>query len=159
METLWTNRYGLARYRLLQCVTGRSASKLPLDFGGLCPDGMDDEGPPLGSRKSRSSGILLEQEAGATAADVCRKHGTSGGTFYTWNAKYGGMDFLSEERGIGHQGRDVPGCVVDDRESTEAVVRSAHRARGGVPARRHRGSARPAAAVHLRQCHRVRVCW
>jgi hypothetical protein len=57
---------------------------------------MDDEGPPLGSRKSRSSGILLEQEAGATAADVCRKHGTSGGTFYTWNAKYGGMDFLGD---------------------------------------------------------------
>jgi putative transposase len=36
--------------------------------------------------------ILREQEAGAKTADVCRKHGISGATFYKWKAKFGGMD-------------------------------------------------------------------
>ena len=36
--------------------------------------------------------ILREQEAGAKTADVCRKHGISTATFYSWKAKFGGMD-------------------------------------------------------------------
>ena len=36
-------------------------------------------------------GILTEHDAGATCADLCRKHGMSEGTFYAWKAKYGGM--------------------------------------------------------------------
>ena len=36
--------------------------------------------------------ILKEHEAGMTTADVCRKHGISGATFYKWKAKFGGMD-------------------------------------------------------------------
>ena len=35
--------------------------------------------------------ILRESEAGATNADVCRKHGISNNTFYNWRQKYGGM--------------------------------------------------------------------
>lgn len=42
-------------------------------------------------------GILKEQEAGATTADVCRRHGISSATFYKWKAKYGGLD-VSEAR-------------------------------------------------------------
>lgn len=42
-------------------------------------------------------GILKEHQAGATAADVCRKHGISDATFYTWRSKYGGME-VSEAR-------------------------------------------------------------
>ena len=42
-------------------------------------------------------GILKEHQAGATAADLCRKHGISDATFYTWQSKYGGMD-VSEAR-------------------------------------------------------------
>jgi putative transposase len=41
--------------------------------------------------------VLREQEAGAKTADVCRKHGISGATFYKWKAKYGGME-VSEAR-------------------------------------------------------------
>jgi len=36
-------------------------------------------------------GVLREQEAGATTAEVCRRHGISEQTFYRWKAKYGGM--------------------------------------------------------------------
>ena len=42
-------------------------------------------------------GILREQEDGVAAADVCRKHGISGATFYRWKSKFGGMD-VSEAR-------------------------------------------------------------
>jgi len=37
-------------------------------------------------------GILKEHQAGATAADLCRKHGVSDTTFYKWRSKYGGME-------------------------------------------------------------------
>lgn len=36
--------------------------------------------------------ILREQEAGATTAEVCHKHGISSATFYAWKAKFGGME-------------------------------------------------------------------
>lgn len=42
-------------------------------------------------------GILREQESGVATADVCRKHGISGATFYKWKSKFGGMD-VSEAR-------------------------------------------------------------
>ncbi len=41
--------------------------------------------------------VLREQEAGATTADVCRRHGISSATFYAWKAKYGGLE-VSEAR-------------------------------------------------------------
>lgn len=42
-------------------------------------------------------GILKEHQAGATAADLCRRHGISDATFYTWRSKYAGME-VSEAR-------------------------------------------------------------
>lgn len=35
--------------------------------------------------------ILKEAEAGAKTPELCRKHGISSNTFYTWRSKYGGM--------------------------------------------------------------------
>ena len=43
-------------------------------------------------------GILREQEAGASTADVCRKHGISSATFYKWKAKYGGLEVSDARR-------------------------------------------------------------
>lgn len=37
-------------------------------------------------------GVLKEHQAGMTAAELCRKHGISDATFYTWRSKYGGME-------------------------------------------------------------------
>lgn len=42
--------------------------------------------------------ILREQESGAKTADVCRKHGISGATFYKWKAKFGGMNVSDARR-------------------------------------------------------------
>ena len=36
--------------------------------------------------------ILKEQEQGQKVAELCRKHGISPQTFYSWKSKYGGMD-------------------------------------------------------------------
>ena len=54
-------------------------------------------------RKSRFSdeqiiAILREQEAGRPTAEVCRKHGVSGATFYKWKSKFGGMDVSDAKR-------------------------------------------------------------
>lgn len=35
--------------------------------------------------------ILKEYEAGKKAIDLCREHGISDATFYTWKKKYSGM--------------------------------------------------------------------
>jgi putative transposase len=48
-------------------------------------------------RKSRFSddqmiGILKEHAAGISVADICRKHGISDATFYTWRTRFGGME-------------------------------------------------------------------
>jgi putative transposase len=43
-------------------------------------------------------GILREHEAGATTAEVCRKHGVSSATFYNWKAKYGGLEVSEAKR-------------------------------------------------------------
>lgn len=43
-------------------------------------------------------GVLREQEAGAKAADLCRKHGISEATFYNWKAKYGGLEVSEAKR-------------------------------------------------------------
>ena len=43
-------------------------------------------------------GVLRGQEAGAKAADLCRKYGISEATFYNWKAKYGGMDVSEAKR-------------------------------------------------------------
>ena len=36
--------------------------------------------------------MLRENEAGAKAGDLARKHGVSEGTMYDWKAKFGGMN-------------------------------------------------------------------
>ena len=37
-------------------------------------------------------GILKEHQAGMPVGDLCRKHGISDATLYTWRSKYGGME-------------------------------------------------------------------
>src|SRR5207245_4706857 len=41
--------------------------------------------------------ILKEAEAGAKVSQLCRRHGISDATFYTWRSKYGGLE-ISEMR-------------------------------------------------------------
>ena len=48
-------------------------------------------------KKSRFSetqivSILKEADAGLKVDDLCRQHGISSATYYSWKKKYGGMD-------------------------------------------------------------------
>lgn len=43
-------------------------------------------------------GILKEQEAGVSVAELCRKHGMSDASFYKWKAKYGGLEVSEAKR-------------------------------------------------------------
>lgn len=63
-------------------------------------------------RKSRFNeqqiiGILKEHSAGATTGDVCRRHGISQPTFYSWKSKYGGLE-LSEAKRLKNLGGGEP---------------------------------------------------
>jgi putative transposase len=54
-------------------------------------------------RKSRFTeeqiiGMIKEQEAGLSTAEVCRKHGLSPATFYKLKAKYGGLEVSDARR-------------------------------------------------------------
>ena len=54
-------------------------------------------------RKSRFTeeriiAVLKEHQAGRPAAELCRKHGISDATFYTWRSKYGGLEVSDAKR-------------------------------------------------------------
>ena len=54
-------------------------------------------------KRSRSSeeqiiGIWKEHQAGMTTGELCRKHGISDATFYSWRKKYGGMEVSDAKR-------------------------------------------------------------
>jgi putative transposase len=51
--------------------------------------------------------VLREQEAGATTADVCRRHGISSATFYAWKAKFGGLEMCDAKRLKGLEDENV----------------------------------------------------
>ncbi len=36
--------------------------------------------------------ILSQQSSGQSVSDICREHGISKGTFYSWKSKYSGME-------------------------------------------------------------------
>jgi len=73
-------------------------------------------------------GILKQHEAGVKTADVCREHGISAATFYTWKSKFGGMD-VSEAarlRQMEDENRRLKQLVADlslDKEMLKAVIR------------------------------------
>lgn len=42
--------------------------------------------------------VLKEGEAGASAKDLCRRHGISDQTYYRWRRKYGGLEVQDAKR-------------------------------------------------------------
>ena len=43
-------------------------------------------------------GFLKEAEAGVPVKELCRKHGFSDASFYTWRAKFGGLEVPEAKR-------------------------------------------------------------
>ncbi len=42
--------------------------------------------------EAQITNILKEAQGGVPVAELCRTHGISNATFYSWRSKYGGMD-------------------------------------------------------------------
>ena len=70
-------------------------------------------------------GILREQEAGATATDVCRRHGISQPTFYKWRARYRDRNALDADRlkSLDEEGR-VKGLEEENRKLKTLLAES-----------------------------------
>jgi putative transposase len=43
-------------------------------------------------------GFLKEAESGVSVKELCRRHGFSDASFYTWRSKFGGMDVSEAKR-------------------------------------------------------------
>lgn len=48
--------------------------------------------------ESQIVAILKENDSGMKVSDVCRKHGISEPTYYSWKSKYGGMSVSELKR-------------------------------------------------------------
>jgi putative transposase len=61
---------------------------------------MDEGGRAMKHKRfsdEKIIGVLKEHEAGAKVDEICRRHGISSATFYTWRKRFGGME-ASEAR-------------------------------------------------------------
>jgi len=68
-------------------------------------------------------GILREAEGGAKVTELCRRHGSSDATFYTWRSKYGGLE-ISEVRRLKQlkeENRRLKGIVADQALDIRAL--------------------------------------
>lgn len=48
--------------------------------------------------ESQILGILKEQEQGKKVSEICREHGISQPTFYSWKSRYSGMEIHQLKR-------------------------------------------------------------
>ena len=78
--------------------------------------------------EARIIGFLKEAEAELPVRELCRRHGFSDGSFYTWRAKYGGMGVTeakrlkSLEQENASLKKSLAGTMLD-KEALEAALR------------------------------------
>jgi putative transposase len=59
--------------------------------------------------------ILKEHEAGVATKDLCRRHGVSPATFYSWKSKFGGMEVsdVAKMKALEDENRRLKRIVAD----------------------------------------------
>jgi putative transposase len=67
--------------------------------------------------------ILKEAESGAKVAELCRRHGISAATFYTWRSKYGGLEVseMRRLRQLEEENRRLKAIVADQALDLRAL--------------------------------------
>ncbi len=67
--------------------------------------------------------ILKEAEAGAKVTELCRRHGSSDATFYTWRSKYGGLEVseMRRLRQLEEENRRLKAIVADQALDIRAL--------------------------------------
>jgi len=73
-------------------------------------------------------GFLKEAEAGIAVKELCRKHGFSDASFYTWRSKYGGMELSDMKRlkALEQENARLKKLLAEtmlDKEAIEAALR------------------------------------
>ena len=68
-------------------------------------------------------GILKEAEGGAKVTELCRRHGISDATFYTWRNKFGGLEIseLRRLRQLEEENRRLKSIVADQALDIRAL--------------------------------------
>jgi putative transposase len=68
-------------------------------------------------------GVLKEAEAGAKVSELCRRHGISDATFYTWRSKYGGLEIseIRRLRQLEEENRRLKSIVADQALDIRAL--------------------------------------
>ena len=68
-------------------------------------------------------GVLKEAEAGAKVSELCRQHGISDATFYTWRSKYGGLEIseMRRLRQLEEENRRLKSIVADQALDLRAL--------------------------------------
>ena len=67
--------------------------------------------------------VLKEAEAGAKVTELCRQHGISDATFYTWRSKYGGLEVseMRRLRQLEEENRRLKSIVADQALDIRAL--------------------------------------
>ena len=70
--------------------------------------------------------VLKEADSGVKPTELCRKHGISDGTFYTWKNKYSGMQVsdVRKMKGLEDENRRLKHIVADltlDNQALKAI--------------------------------------
>jgi putative transposase len=73
--------------------------------------------------EERIIAILKEVEAGAKVTELCRRHGISDATFYTWRSKYGGLEVseMRRLRQLEEENRRLKSIVADQALDIRAL--------------------------------------
>jgi putative transposase len=68
-------------------------------------------------------GVLKEAEAGAKVTELCRRHGISEATFYSWRSKYAGLEVseMRRLRQLEEENRRLKSIVADQALDLRAL--------------------------------------
>ncbi len=71
--------------------------------------------------------ILKEHEAGIATKDLCRRHGVSPATFYSWKSKFGGMEVsdVAKMKALEDENRRLKRIVADQALNIDVLKMAA----------------------------------
>jgi putative transposase len=67
--------------------------------------------------------VLKQAEAGTPVPELCREHGISSATFYTWRSRFGGMDasLMSQLKELQDENRRLKKMYADAQLSSDLL--------------------------------------
>ena len=73
--------------------------------------------------ESQIMSVLKESQNGMPVAELCRAHGISNATFYSWRSKYGGMDasMISRLKELAEENRRLKKMYADVQLQKEII--------------------------------------